>query len=223
MTATQISYWTLQEAKKHNRTTEGQTDRDLGIKASTLSESIRHNKVSENLTASQIKETHRRNTQDYKLGKGQLAVSKGNLKVSQNAQKETARSNRANEAIRQEANRIQAQNVANQWKKIQSEIGVNNATELLKYAEKDLTNKENEYYVYSLLARAGDIGALCAVLGVSTKGITESDKEQFKSYFTSDYKTKPKSEYKPSSKFAKVLNDLLHKLETTNWKPIITQ
>lgn len=96
MLPAQVSYWTLQENKRHNLVTE-----DLGFK--NLNETIRHNTVSET-------ETHRHNVETEKLGwfnadesrRHNLAteqVAIENVGLGYANLSESVRHNRASEAI----------------------------------------------------------------------------------------------------------------------------
>lgn len=116
MTQNQINYWNLQEAKRHNVTTENETNRHNvateGIDLGKLNETVRHNKVSEGLTgqslaieSGKLNESKRHNLQT----EGQTDV---NLGIQAGSLQETSRHNQAAEALTGADLNIKAQQVA---------------------------------------------------------------------------------------------------------------
>lgn len=240
MTATQIAYYNAREAKRHNLVTEGQGEEQITINASTLYETIRHNKATEGLTASQIQnnfkiakmqnkttrrgqslqaKTQRRGQDiDYALGKGNL--------------KEKIRTDKAHEVLDRERNALQRQKQLQDWKMIQSNIGKNEAENLYKYAQTKHTDLENQYFIYDLLARSGDIGKLAAVLGIAlsseeAKAIKEdvtnpATKIALDNYFRLGVPsgTVNGKEWKPKSKTIQFGKDVLDKMSSGNWSYI---
>lgn len=91
MTTNQINYWNLQENKRHNVRTEGQTDVQLA-------ETERHNRATEGIDISKLSEQSRHNLETERQGRESLGIDHGKLDLAHLNLAETSRHNQASEA-----------------------------------------------------------------------------------------------------------------------------
>lgn len=241
MTATQISYYTYVEGKRHNLATERLTATDLEIKDRSLNETRRHNVATEGLTASQVAVQRERNAQDYEIGKGQLGVAKynaktnrGQLKVSQGelkvhkgqlgvskgqlgVSKQQVKQKDRELDIKQQQNALTARQLDQNWKLLESQIGLNQANELLTLANRDLTQTKNKYAVYEILAKMGSAGKISGLLGMGASKVSENE---FKKWATAVNAGEVQDgKFKPTKKFQQAVDTWLELLTKQKWVP----
>lgn len=87
MTDIQLKYWTLQETKRHDLRTEGQTDVDLSRRQREYEEVVRHNKSTENIS-------HWYNQSNISLGYSSLDETRRHNRVTEDVSYVNAASQR---------------------------------------------------------------------------------------------------------------------------------
>lgn len=98
MTDIQLKYWTLEETKRHDLRTEGQTDVDLNRRQREYEEVVRHNKSTENIS-------HWYNQANISLGYSSLDESRRHNKVTE----DVAYINAASQRMSAQASQTSAQ------------------------------------------------------------------------------------------------------------------
>lgn len=151
MTRNQIEYWNLQENKrnnvarlaednrhalvsenetaKHNRASEIQAINELG-------ETSRHNRATESAAINQMAEQHRHNVADE-------GIRSQTNTINQLSQQETARANRANEALKHQSNLLTGQQIMANY-----DVGLKQATARQDAAQAALNNAKTNLYKY---------------------------------------------------------------------------
>lgn len=149
MLQTQVAWWTLQENKRHNVITEEQTNRDLSRREKELINTINFNAKQVEYWQNQLAELSRHNRVTEKLSAKELKIKKQQAKAALQQAKaalsqagaawENARVNAYNAATqRSEAD---SRNVlrSSQTASTKQDVG-------LKHAQKENVLKQNRYY-----------------------------------------------------------------------------
>ena len=146
MTTNQINYWKLEEDKRHNKASEGETarhnvvterqkDRDIDISRASLAETARHNVVNEQLNQVQYEENARHNRQQE-----QASFIQANAAASQ----ANSAARRANAEVALSGEKLMTQkHITRKESSLADEAGIK-AGEAIDKAR--ITAKELDYY-----------------------------------------------------------------------------
>lgn len=185
MLQTQVAYWTMQESKRHNLVSEDQNKIDLMRKEKELNNTINYNKKQVDYWNNQLKELTRHNKVTEKLSAKELKTKQQQAKASLQQAKaalknaETQRLDLANRAKQAEASMISAEasrtsaEAAKQQADTsrylsRSQAQKNRAETGLIRKQRQLTGKKVKYYKYTDLALPGANAAANLIRSVGT-------------------------------------------------------